>query len=196
MRVSIEVDKPIDGLTPALANSIWQTIIYETPYATGNARSAIRLNSNNKKRINFIYDDSIARYIDFLERGVGPVKKYKGFISNNSVIASMREIIYWAQSNGKTTYSGIPIVVMRTRDDKGKEILPIGYERTKLKEAKRDLGISITASERAKLSSNYFAEIGGMKDKGKLPQTEKSVYQHRDRIKVVDNKIVNTRIKG
>lgn len=196
MRINIEIDQPIEGLTKELANSIWQTIIYETPYATGNARSAIRLNSNNKTRINFIYDDSIARYIDFLERGVGPVKKYKGFIANNSVASAMREIVYWAQSGGKTTFSGIPIVVVRNKDDEGKPILPIGYEKKRLNELKRDLGVSITASERAKLSSMYFAEIGGAKSQGKRPQIEKSQFSRNDRIKIVDNKIVNTRVKG
>lgn len=196
MFISIEVDKPIEGLNTALANSVWQTIIYETPYATGNARSAIRLNSNNKTRINFIYDDSIARYIDFLERGVGPVKKYKGFIANNSVNSTMREIVYWAQSGGKTTYNGVPVVVFRTKDDSGRNILPMGYEKKRINDLKRDTKIAITASERAKLSSMYFAEIGGSKEKGKRPEIEKSVTQRSDRFKIVDNKIVNTRTKG
>lgn len=157
MDFEIEVDREITELTPQLANSIWQYLVYAAPYDTGNLRTAIKRHTSNPKRITFIYDTAQAYYLDFLERGVGPVKKYKGFIEDKSVGWAVKEIIEWAKT-GNTLFGGsVPSISLRGRTHiKGKPIpnggQPFGYEKQLL----NDKTTPLTARERGQLSRLYF----------------------------------------
>ncbi len=195
MYFRIETHYPINRLTPNLAYSIWQTLIYEAPYATGNLRSAIKLSSNTDKRIKFVYDERQARYIDFLERGAGPVKKYRGFISNNSLNMATKDVMYWAQTR-KVLHHGIPTVVVVSRKDS--EATPIGYERKMLRDLGRSTTLPLSAKERSALSRSY-ASSGPLKNQkfgGQKPNISKSVSSPRDRFTYTNKELKNTKTKG
>lgn len=180
MHITIESDKPITRLTTDLSNSIWQVLVYSAPYDTGNLRSAIRKSADTNTRTLFIYDENQARYLDFLERGVGPVRKYKGFISQKSLNEATKEIVYWAKT-GNTTFSGVPTVVLlgrnkkRSRDGVGGK--PIGYEKSMIK----DVELYLTAKERSTLSRMYVKQkFGELFDvKGQKVNVEVSPFSAR-----------------
>lgn len=185
MEFVIDVDREIDGLTDDLANSIWQLLVYSAPYDTGNLRSAIKKQTSSKNKIMFIYDETQALYLDFLERGVGFVKKYKGFIENLSVGETVNEVLYWAQT-GNNTYSGVPIVVLRGRlMNKAKRSFtggsPMGYEKGILYDTKTLL----TAKERNLLSQLNYKMFNGTPDKkkwaGQSVITEQSPFMQKSR---------------
>lgn len=185
MEFKLEVDREIDGLNDDLANSIWQLLIYSAPYDTGNLRSAIKKQTSNKHKIMFIYDLSQALYIEFLEQGLGFIKKYKGFIENKSVGEAIQETIYWATTD-KTTYGGVPTIVLRGRLTKkaGRTFeggAPIGYEKKILVDTKTPL----TAKERNLLSQLNYKMFNGTPKigqyKGKSANIEKSPFIQNSR---------------
>lgn len=157
MYIVITADRyrPLDD---GISNSIWNTLIENAPYDTGNLRSAIRLSVNQQYRLLYVYDENQARYLDFLERGVGPVKQYKGFISNVSLNKSTVEMISWLKGNEPTNTS-VPMVTLRGRTrKKPKENIgfgnTIGYEKKYVKKK----GTLITAKERSIMSKLYVKE--------------------------------------
>ena len=182
----IETDRDFVGLDDELANSIWQLLVYSAPYDTGNLRSAIKKSVSNARRILFIYDETTAVYLKFLEDGVGFVKKHKGFISVVSLGEATMEVMYYAKT-GQTTFSGVPIVVLRGRLNKkagrsyggGK---PMGYEKTMLIDKRTQL----TAKERSLLSKLYASRDKGAKFSysGQSVITEKSPFTSSSRFSV------------
>lgn len=158
MYVVIEVDNPREELDSGIAHSIWNVLIENAPYDTGNLRSSIRLAKDSGKRLLYVYDENQARYLDFLERGVGPVKKYKGFISKTSLNWSTIELVSWLKGN-KPTNTNVPVVVLRGRV-RGKKTIntgngkPIGYEKKYIK----NKGTQLTAKERSMMSKLYVKE--------------------------------------
>lgn len=157
MYIVITADRyrPLDD---GISNSIWNTLIENAPYDTGNLRSAIRLSVNQQYRLLYVYDENQARYLDFLERGVGPVKKYKGFISNLSLNNATAEMVMWLKGNEPTNAS-VPMVTLRGRvrsrpkDDEGYG-KAIGYEKKYIKRK----GTLLTAKERSIMSRLYVKE--------------------------------------
>lgn len=159
MIITLDVERDVMGLDEEIANSIWQTLVYSAPYDTGNLRSAIRKSASNEKRILFVYDENQARYLDFLERGVGPIKKYKNFISGHSMNEATKEVVYWLKT-GNITFGGVPTVVLKGRlkgkksDGSGK---PIGYE----KQFMKNKDLVLTAKERSSMSKLYVKQEFG-----------------------------------
>jgi len=185
MEFKLEVDREIDGLNDDLANSIWQLLVYSAPYDTGNLRSAIKKQISTKNKIMFIYDLSQALYIDFLEQGVGFIKKYKGFIENKSVGETIKEVLYWAETD-KNTFSGVPIVVLRGRLMKKAGRMfeggaPMGYEKNILVDTK----LPLTAKERNLLSQLNYKMFNGTPKigqyKGQSVNIEKSPFMKSSR---------------
>lgn len=80
----------------SLAFQLWNVAVAGTPMDTGNARANTKLLVSNEKTIAIGWDTFNANYVDFLERGVGPVKKYKGFISVGVFGSFIRTITEWA----------------------------------------------------------------------------------------------------
>lgn len=80
----------------SLAFQLWNIAVAGTPMDTGNARANTKLLVSNEKTIAIGWDTFNANYVDFLERGVGPVKKYKGFISVGVFGSFIQAITEWA----------------------------------------------------------------------------------------------------
>ena len=134
------------GLTPSLNDSIWNIAVDNAPYRTGNLRAQIKRAEANGKRCRIFYNTQLAPYLEFLEAGQGRVKKYKGFIENDTVNGILGEVMQFITS-GETTYTGIPTITLRT--DRARN-----YERKMLKGVGLNPNMRINAFERATLG--YF----------------------------------------
>ncbi len=152
--MDIELHLNHDGhkLGPELGYSIWNIAVACAPYRTGNLRSGIALQNNGPKIKRIMYNDYDAYYLNYLEEGIGRVKRHKGFIENKTV-----NMIYSETANyltyGKASFSGIPTVSLRS--DKARN-----YERIMLRNINYDLNKRITANDRAKLSGAYAKGLG------------------------------------
>lgn len=107
-----EFDK-IKDLDTSLGYWFWNLAVVNTPYDSGNARSAVSLASNTSKLIRIQYNLLIANYIKFLEEGLGPVKKHKGFIGNRTLAYIFYELATYLTSGKKPIIQSAPSVVMR-----------------------------------------------------------------------------------
>lgn len=63
------------------------------PLDTGNLRRSIGITSNTRLRKTIRYNTMNANYTKFLELGLGPVKKHKGFISEDTTLAITEGVI-------------------------------------------------------------------------------------------------------
>jgi small nuclear ribonucleoprotein (snRNP)-like protein len=84
------------------------------PYDTGNSRRAITLKGNTSKKITIGYNTSEANYIKFLEEGIGPVKKYKGYIGDKTRLAIVEELMFYLQTGQKPMFTSTPHVTLRS----------------------------------------------------------------------------------
>lgn len=179
--VTIKTDN-YKGLTEDLKNSLWSVAILDAPYRTGNLRSAIKRISSSKNKVVYAYSDQQAYYTDFLENGIGRVKRHQGFIEHQTVGDMVLEIINYAVS-GETTFKGIPIIDLRT--DKARN-----YERKMLKKQGISANSRINAVDRAFLSmiqynknkpkkNRYKSEFGKFKGDIQSPLTSNLDEQKR-----------------
>lgn len=99
----------IKDLDSRLGYQLWQIADMIAPYDTGNLRSAISLARNTSLQIRLQYNLLTANYIQFLEMGQGPVKKYKGFIEKDTVSAIIEAVISYLSSGG----ASLPAVTIR-----------------------------------------------------------------------------------
>lgn len=105
--VTPEEFEAIKNLDSRLGYLIWNIADMIAPYDTGNLRSAITLAKNSSTQIKLKYDLMTANYIKFLEEGLGRVKKYKGFIKNDTVGAIIEALIAYIASGGKNLSTSI-----------------------------------------------------------------------------------------
>lgn len=128
-----------------LAYQLWHIGVNGTPMDTGNARANTKLLVNNSNTIAIGWDTFNANYVDLLERGVGPVKKYKGFISSHIFYNMVNAVSLWASFGIVDGVWGTPVVFT------GLSKQPFSYERSILKQAGK-INETITASEREMIS--------------------------------------------
>lgn len=112
IEVSEEIFERIKELDPALGMWFWNIAVMSSPYDTGNLRRSITLNRNTSKVINIRFNTMQANYITFLEEGVGPVKKYKGFIGNNITTEIVEQLLGYLKTGVKPIME-VPSVVLR-----------------------------------------------------------------------------------
>lgn len=113
IELSEEEFEKVKNLDSSLGMWLWNIGVMLAPYDTGNLRTAITLASNTSKKINVRYNTMRANYIKFLEEGLGPVKKYKGFIDINTRIAMVEAIIQYLKTGKSPMFTGAPTVVLR-----------------------------------------------------------------------------------
>lgn len=162
----------------SLAFQLWNIAVAGTPMDTGNARANTKLLVSNEKTIAIGWDTFNANYVDFLERGVGPVKKYKGFISVgvfNDFIQAITEWAYFGKVIGSwstpvvfTSVSTRPFVAERGFLSKAgfstRKINAIQRER--ISQARQMYGLNI---DRGQL--NNRTGVPTMESYGKRPTT-------------------------
>lgn len=84
-----------------------------SPYDTGNAARSISLTKNNNRIKQITYNTMDANYIKFLEEGIGPVKKHKGYIGVDTRIAIMEGLINYIKTGTYPFISKIPTVQLK-----------------------------------------------------------------------------------
>ena len=147
---------PYEGLTSELGYWLWNVLMTGIPYDTGNLRSSFKLKSNGSRKISFIFDDSEAYYVDYLEEGIGFVTKHKDFIKKGLVGLTLQELIYFIKTGKTGLITSKPTVVMR----ESRYSSPIGYERKILKQMNSHINY-INAKERGVLSKIKFKQEWG-----------------------------------
>jgi len=104
----------VKDLDTSLGMWFWNMAVMIAPYDTGNSRRAITLNSNTSKKIQIRYNTTQANYIKFLEEGLGPVKKYKGYIGEKTRMAIVEELIHYLSTGQKPMFTSTPHVTLRS----------------------------------------------------------------------------------
>lgn len=100
-----------NGFDSSLGNYFHNIAVLSAPYDTGNLRMSISLTKNAPKHIQINYNTTKANYIKFLEEGIGPVKKHKGFISVLTAGAIAEELVGWIVSGKNPTVAISPQIV-------------------------------------------------------------------------------------
>lgn len=83
------------------------------PMDTGNLRRSITLTENNEKRKSITYNLMDANYTRFLELGIGPVKRHKGFISVDTTYSIVEAVIAYIKTGSYSFLSKIPKVELK-----------------------------------------------------------------------------------
>lgn len=137
------------GFSSALGYWFWNIGVMGTPMDTGNARRSVVLAKNSPRHIRIAWDLFLANYVEYLEKGIGPVKKYKNFISVDINGAIMEETIAWILTGKEPVFSargGTPFVELVPSKHK-----PFSMERVFLRQANMNTQ-SITAKARQQIS--------------------------------------------
>lgn len=160
------------GFTKAFGYWSWNIAVMGTPLDTGNARSNVFLRTNQPRHISIIWDLFMANYVQFLEEGRGPVKKYKGFISVDILGAMMEQSIAWILTGKEPYYATrelTPFVALGVSKHK-----PFSMERVFLKQADMNMN-NITAKARGEISKirslNYSQGLIPQVTRGDKPDT-------------------------
>jgi len=150
------------GFDSALGYWFWNIAILIAPIDTGNLRSAITLKANKERRIRISYNEFIANYVQFLEEGQGPVKKYQDFIKKDTTEVIAEQLVSWIITGRRPLYArqGVkPIVNLRNSKYK-----PFSMEKTLLKQANMNARV-ITARSRMEISKIREVNYTGAKQK-------------------------------
>ena len=107
------------GFDSSLGNYFHNIAVLSAPYDTGNLRMSISLAKNTPRHIKIKYNTTQANYIKFLEEGIGPVKKHKGFISVLTAGAIAEQLMSWIV-NGKNPDVAISPQIVEMRVSKYK----------------------------------------------------------------------------
>lgn len=170
----------VKSLDTSLGMWFWNMAVMIAPYDTGNLRKAITLNSNTSKQITIRYNTMQANYIKFLEEGIGPVKKHKGFIGVTTRLSITEELISYLKTARKPMFTSIPFIATRSS---GKVF---SREKTFLRQADMHTK-SITQNARNKIAG--IRETQYRKEHG-------IALSNFGGIKVESGKIQNERLKG
>lgn len=163
--IYVYTDVPFKGLTSDLGFWLWNVLMVMIPYDTGNLRSSFKMKNNSTRKISFIFDDAEAYYVEYLEEGIGFVKKYKDFIKRDMYGTMISEVIYYIKTGKTGIITSKPNVKMRESHYSN----PIGYENKILKYHGQHAK-SITADDRKNLSRIMYRS---MEDKNILSMSGK-----------------------
>lgn len=150
------------GFDSALGYWFWNIAILIAPIDTGNLRSAITLKANKERRIRISYNEFIANYVQFLEEGQGPVKKYQDFIKKDTTEVIAEQLVSWIITGKRPLYAkqGVkPIVQLSASKYK-----PFSMEKTLLKQANMNANV-INAITRMQISKIRELTYTGVRQK-------------------------------
>lgn len=167
------------GFDVALGYWFWNMAVMIAPYDTGLTRSSISLKTNKPRRIRISYDTFRANYIQFLEEGQGPVKKYKDFIKKDTTEAIAEQLVSWIITGRSPAFArqGVKPFVQLGKSKHA----PFSIERSFLKQANMNANV-ITAKTRMQISKIREIDYSGNKQKftGQKPVTS-SDYKRANR---------------
>lgn len=114
--VSEETFERIRRFEPIMGYLAFNIAVIRAPMDTGNLRRSIALSKNSGTLKQIRYNTIDANYITFLEEGIGPVKKHKGFIGRDTVLASIEAIINLYETGSYPFVSFRPTVELKDTD--------------------------------------------------------------------------------
>jgi ribosomal protein L13 len=170
---NVETNKQINHLSSELGMWLWNIAVSDAPIDTGNLRKAITMTKNGAKSKQYVYNALNAVYLHYLEEGLGPIKKHKGFISEKTVGDFIQEIIYYVKT-GKTGLITTPPVATLQMSKNGKMF----YEK-KIANSLGWSGNQLSADDRKKLSQiryRYVANSNKASISGEKP-TSRYLYK-------------------
>jgi hypothetical protein len=172
----------MNGFSKGLAMWLWNIAVAVAPYDTGNLRRAITLNNASNDKIKVAYNIYDAVYLHYLEEGMGPVKKHKGFIGDTTVNAFIRELLYYIKTGKQPLITSKPMTSLRVSEHS-----PMFYERRILNAIGLKWAKTVTADDRMKLSNlRYMSlkETGFQTIRGLRTDTRKLGYATRDNLPI------------
>ncbi len=104
----------VKNLDSAVGMNAWNIAIMLAPYDTGNLRNSIKLVTNTSKKITIGYDLMKANYIKFLELGLGPVKKHRGFISVKTRLSIVEQLLIYLKTGKPPLFNATPQFTLRS----------------------------------------------------------------------------------
>ena len=148
MDFHIETDQEITKLSSGLGYWLWNLAVVLAPVDTGNLRRSIVMSANSDNHKRYVYNTMNAFYLDYLERGIGPIKKYQGFIEFRTVGRFVEEVIHYCVTGKTGLLTGKPMATLQISSNG-----PMFHEKDILKNLKVDLNeIEITADDRKYMS--------------------------------------------
>jgi hypothetical protein len=153
MNFNVSTEKDINTLSPQLGMWLWNIAVSNSPIDTGNLRRAITMNTNSLTKKKYVYNAFNAIYLHYLEEGMGPVKKHKGFISEKTVGDFIQELIYYFKT-GKTGMVTTPPVATLSMSKNG----PMFHER-KISKFLDWSSKELSADDRQKLSQLRYRAL-------------------------------------
>ena len=148
MEMTIYVDKHIKEFNTNLSNALWHIAINNAPRDTGNLQRNITRHANTQKRMGITYNAFNAPYLHYLEEGMGPIKKHKGFISVNTIADFMSMLVKYLKGKDIGIYSKPTVKLDWSKHG------AMFYEKQLLKIMRED-DPSLTANERMQLGRIY-----------------------------------------
>lgn len=151
-RITTDVD--IEKLSPDLAMWLWNIAVAIAPYDTGNLRRAITLNKASDTKITIKYNAFNALYLHYLEEGMGSVKKHTGFISDDTVMAFVSELIMYFRTGKPGLLVNKPVTTLRLSSN-----TPMYHERKILSKLGYSVSDPVTADERREMSQIKYRKL-------------------------------------
>jgi hypothetical protein len=166
MEWKITTNNEVDKFGKDLAMWLWNIAVVLAPYDTGNLRRAITLNKASDNKMSIKYNAFNALYLHYLEEGMGSVKKHKGFISEDTMMAFVGELIAYFKTGKPGLLVNKPMTTLRLSTN-----TPMYHERKILTKLGYDTSSSVTADERQmmsqikynKLTQSNRVSVGGKK---------------------------------
>jgi len=148
MDFHIETDQKITELSSGLGYWLWNLAVVLAPVDTGNLRRSIVMSANSPTHKRYVYNTMNAFYLDYLERGVGPIKKYQGFIENRTVGRMIEEVMHYCITGKTGLLTGKPMVTLQISSNG-----PMFHEKAIAHRMKLDdIELDITADDRKYMS--------------------------------------------
>ncbi len=182
MDFHVDTDLQIEVLNSALGYWLWNLAVVLAPYDTGNLRRSITMSANSDTHKKYVYNTMNAMYLDYLERGIGPIKKHMCFIEHKTVGRFVEEIIDYFKV-GKNISLGKPTVTLQISKQGA-----MFYEKKILhRMGLDDMELDVTADDRKYMSRFEFGTKHRMKyEKNNVRGSERArvrrLYKMNDRL--------------
>lgn len=140
------------GFNNNLANGIWNITVNEAPEDTGNLKRNISMLASTRKRTDVFYNAFNAPYLHYLEMGMGPIKKHKGYIEVKTIGSVFGLLIQYYKNGLDGIYSRPSISLNVSKNG------PMFSEKKLLREMKQSMA-TLNADERMQLGRIYSRSV-------------------------------------
>lgn len=104
----------VRDIPQSIGYAAWNMAVTCSPFDTGNLRNSITLGSNTNRKVNIRYNLMNANYIEFLEKGQGNVKQYKGFISELTLTNILEIYVNYIENGWSRPLASAPTISLKS----------------------------------------------------------------------------------